>query len=78
MGQHKWASQDATKWKCELCDKVVRPVEGQTPDSVIKQLSKISEIDRVVPATFYPAAVQFQSDNNSLTFLLQYAPILQL
>lgn len=67
MGQHKWVSQDAAKWTCELCDKVVRPVEGQTPDIVIKQLSKISEIDRVVSAALYPAAVQFQSDNNSLS-----------
>ena len=66
MGQHKWVSQDGIKWKCDLCDKVVRTVEGQTPEVFIKQLAKISEVDRVVPAALYPAAVQFQFENNGL------------
>ena len=66
MGQHKWGSQDGTMWKCERCDKVVRTAEGQIPEVVIKQLAKISAIDRVVPAALYPTAVQFCFENNGL------------
>jgi hypothetical protein len=64
--QHKWRSHDGTKWKCERCEKIVRTAEGQTPEVVIKQLAKISEVDRVVPAALYPTAVQFCFENNGL------------
>jgi hypothetical protein len=64
--QHNWSSQDGLKWKCELCEKIVRTVEGQAPEDILKQLAKISKIDRVVSAAFYSTAVQFQFENNSL------------
>jgi hypothetical protein len=64
--QHKWVSQDGLKWKCELCEKIVRTVEGQPPEDILKQLAKISKVDRVVSAAFYPTAIQFQFENNSL------------